>query len=551
MENHLYLELAGSRTPLDGAAADALLALARRCADGPHPVEVPVRENRAILNRVAVEGGRAPTVDTVTDVLRLAAALADGDHVLQVPPRFPSFSRGVRRVLLQALEDVVASSPAKLGDVHRHREIWKRLGERLHAGSYREFRNAARVFAVARGEATAPTLAARIEAAFASGELDETLDALSVSPGLLVRNADRTLRSFSERGLDPVIGAIEQALPNVSARVVLALREHLLNRDGDSSGERVFVNRSGGGWVVPDVRTPLDSQAVAELARTCDAEILRRMPRPVRVVVDPEMLDVAVPISGRSTSGGFGSLPRGSRTPVDAHTLRFFVYWKQAVRRTDLDLSCLLLDADFTNAEHVSWTRLSGDGFVHSGDITEAPNGASEFLDVDSAAVGKDVVVPQVLVYDGERFDELAEAFFGYMARHPDQKGQPFEPQTVKMKSALSGMSRVVIPLVFVRDGGGWTAIWLHLQQRGRGSFNTVEAGRATTTSLVRAIVDRRYLTVRYLTSLLTSAGVEVDTVAGRPLSDAVTYIGLTPRDDLLAGSVIITPQNLGALIPE
>lgn len=552
--HRLYLELAERRVPLSDTDASALLALARHFVDGPHPAEVPVRENRALLNRAAVEVGRDPVADTVTDVLRLAAALSGADHTLRTPPRFVSLSRPVRRLLVRTLDEVVRSNPARLADVPRHREMWKRLGERLHPGDHPGLTAAQRVFAVARGDERVVTLPGRVEQAFASRDLEQIVDALLVSPGMLLRTADRLLRTVAPEDVETALAAVVGALPRVPGRLVLSLREHLMNREQDAGGQRVFVNRVGGGWVTADRRGPLGEAVVERLAAACDAEILRRSPRPDRVVVDPAMLQVALPLSGRSSAGGVGALPRGSRTPVDARVLRFFVHWRQASERTDLDLSCLLLDRHFVDPDHVSWTRLRGDGFVHSGDITEAPLGASEFVDVDLAEVAKDVLVPQVLVFSGERFDQLAEGFFGYMARDPAQRGQPFEPSTVRLKSDLTGPGRVLVPMVFVREGDGWSATWLHLQVRGRGAFTTVEAGRASTSTLAQAISRRRHVTVDYLLDLWASAGVEV-VVGPEPESSSrpgmtTLRIGLDELHDALDGTTSITPRNLTDLVP-
>ncbi|GAA4689992.1 TerD domain [Promicromonospora umidemergens] len=549
----LYLRLASATTPLREEERDALRGLARHCADGAQPYTIPVRESRAVVNAAQVEAGRTPvdgTVDTVDDVLRLACELAGGDGTLRTPTRFPSFSRARRRLLLGLLDDVVRANPAKLGDVGVRRERWKRLGARLHPGDFPDLAHAARVFAVARRDEHAPSFTSRVEAAFRAGDVYQALRVLEQAPGLLVRSVDRALRSATapdER--QAVVTAVERVLPDVSGRVVLSLREHLGNRD-DRALQRIFVNAQARAWSVPDTRARLDPGAVADLVRLCDAETLRRLPRPARLVIDPAIADVALPLSGRSRANGFGTLPRGSRTPVDGDRLRFFVHWRQAARRTDLDLSCLFLDRDFTSPEHASWTNLRGHAFVHSGDLTEAPEGASEQIDVDTGAVAKDVVVPQVLVYSGEGFDDLAEGFFGYMTRDHEQEGLPFEARTVRMKSDLCGTARIVVPVAFVRDGGVWQAVWLHLDQRGRTRFNTVEEGRTTTTVQVRQIVGRRYLTVRHVADLLRAAGTDVAPYTGQELDGPVAFVGFERPDGLPAGSVVYTPANLGELIP-
>jgi hypothetical protein len=108
-------------------------------------------------------------------------------------------------------------------------------------------------------------------------------------------------------------------------------------------------------------------------------------------------------------------LPRGSRTRVDGKVLRFFAYWRQSSERTDFDLSAVLLDEDFGYLGHVSWTNFGEDGAVYSGDIVDAPDGATEFIDIALDTVGAAYVVPQVNVFASEGFDDVAESLFGWM----------------------------------------------------------------------------------------------------------------------------------------
>ncbi|NEC78493.1 hypothetical protein G3I38_04325, partial [Streptomyces sp. SID7958] len=148
----LYLALAGSTTPLGEEVLDDLRDLAGHCVDGPQPESVPVRENRAVINQVRLAAGAVLLLDTVTDVLRLACAVSGGDVSLQQPTRLRTLPRPVRRALLAGLDTLVAADPAKAADVHAHREMFKRLGERLHPHEYPQWPHAAGVFAVARGE---------------------------------------------------------------------------------------------------------------------------------------------------------------------------------------------------------------------------------------------------------------------------------------------------------------------------------------------------------------------------------------------------------------
>ncbi|MFB7721830.1 MULTISPECIES: hypothetical protein [unclassified Nocardia] len=546
----LYLSMAGSVTPLSEEDVAVLRELALHCATGPQPTVIPVREHRAVLNEVRLAAGAELLVDTVTDVLRLACLLSEGDVSLREPTRFRSFRRPVRRALLGALDAVVDENPAKLGDVGVYREPWKRLGERLHPHEYARYGSAAKVFAVARGELRAPSFASRVERLLAAGDVAGAASVLRSAPGMLFRSVDHLLRTaFGDAEREAVLLALESSIESVSGRVLLSVREHLNNRG--SGARRLFANRSGRGLSIPDTRYPIDAELLDLVGQLIDAEITRRLPVGLRLVVDPDILEVALPLSGKGIGGGFGVLPRGSIAPVTGELLRFFVYWKERAERTDFDLSAVMLDNTFKACGWLSYTNLTTVGGVHSGDITAAPDGASEFIDLRLDGVPAQMVLPQVNVYSGEGFDEVLESFFGYMSRDAYQRGQPFEPKTVRAKSELRGAGRIALPLVFFRTGygTGWRAKWLHLHLSGAPDFNRVESNHVTASALARAVVEREYLHVGYLLGLM-SAGSESALWDGGPIAEPVTFIGLTRPEGLPAGSRVITPENLGDLIP-
>ncbi|MEV6072806.1 hypothetical protein AB0L82_40210 [Nocardia sp. NPDC052001] len=544
----LYLSMASSVTPLSEEDVAVLRELALHCATGPQPTFIPVREHRAILNEVRLAAGADLLVDTVTDVLRLACLLSEGDVSLRERTRFRSFRRPVRRALLAALDAVVDENPAKLGDVGAYREPWKRLGERLHPHEYPRFICAAEVFAVARGEVRVPSFASRVERLLADGDVAGAATVLRSAPGLLFRSLDHLLRNaFGDAEQQEVLLALDSVITEVSGRVLLSVREHLDNRG--TGARRIFAHRSGRGLSIPDMRYPIEAEVLDLVRQLIDAEITRRLPVGLRVVVDPDIVEVALPLSGKGISGGFGMLPRGSIAPVTADLLRFFVYWKERAERTDFDLSAVLLDRDFGACGWLSYTNLTELGGTHSGDITSAPDGASEFIDIRLDLVRAEMVLPQVNVYSGEGFEEVLESFFGYMARDAYQRGQPFEPTTVRAKSELRGAGRIALPLVFIRAADGWRVKWLHLYLSGSPNFNRVESNHVATSALARAVVERDYLHIGYLAGLL-SADNEVTLWDGGPVTEPVTFIGLARPEGLPAGSQVITPENLSDVIP-
>ncbi|MEY9212818.1 TerD family protein [Thermobifida halotolerans] len=548
-----YLALAASPVPLNDEDLRLLETLAAYCVDAEQPRTVPVRENRALVNRVRLTHDRPLLVDTVTDVLRLACALSGGDVTLAEPTRFRSLARRDRRALLAALDRVVGAAPAKLADVNRFADRWKRLGESLHPHEHPRLPHAQEVFAVARGDRRVRSLAARVELALADGGPDRALPLLVQAPGMLVRALDRLLRLSAPERADAVVAALADTVGQVSGRVLLAAREHLTNRALPGTA-RLFVNRTGRAWTVPDGRPPLDRAVVDRVNRVLDDEIARRLPAYDLVLVDPAVRTAALPRSGKAVPGGFGVLPRGSVTSVDGRHLRFFVHWTQQRSDTDFDLSVLLLNDDFQYGGQVSWTSLSGYGAVHSGDIVEAPapEGATEMIDLDLSRVPARYVVPQVNVYSGEGFDQVAESFFGYMTRDGEQEGLPFEPRTVRVRSDLRGSGQVVLPLVFARDASGvWTARWTHLVLSGEPRFNRVEGNRVSTALLARSILEREYLTVGHLADLMRRNGAEVASPAGRGPRGRTAYVGLERPEDLPDGVDVFTPDRWSALVPE
>lgn len=550
----LYRDLAGRRTPL-GEDDAALLA---RLATDPHSPDIdttPVRETRAIVNAARLIAGRPlVAVDTVTDVLRILVAINGGDLTLSTPTRFARLTRAHRRTLVSALHDVVTADPDKLADVPRHAERWKRAGRVLHPRAF-DLPNAVAVFDVAAGRRRARSVTSRFENAMRQGSpVWAAVGATTAAPGLLIRQADRLLRDADPGDVPVILAEVRAAMPQASGRVLLSLREHVQNR-GAAVPSRMFVGRTRRAWVTGDTRSPLPDEVIAHLAAAIDAEVLRRGHPTGPVVIDPAVRDIALPLSGRAAEGGFAVLPRGSRTrlPADADIVRLFVYWRQVAERTDYDLSTALLDAELGSAGHVSWTGYHAQGITYSGDLVDARDGATEFIDVRLREVAPHVAVimPQVHRYTGEAFPDAAESMFGWMVRDRAQEGMPFEARTVRTRSDMRGAGQVALPMALVRDGQGWSVVWTHLYLRGYPDFNTVEGHRLSTAAVARGILDRRYLTVGGLLDLWAGKGVPV--VEWRPdleLHGPVTYVGVDRPEGLPAGSDVYTIDRLANLVP-
>jgi stress response protein SCP2 len=568
--SELYLELAGSRVPLAEEDLQLLEGLARRCP-GTVPERVPMRESRAVINQGRLDQGLDLLADTVTDVLRLLAVVSGGDVSLETPAKLRSLPRAARAGIMATLNRIVAANEGKLRDVPQYAEQWKRAGERLHPHEYPDLGSAQRVFAVARGEERATSMAGMAEWHL---RYRRTVEAAGVlPPGMLVRSADRLLRAqgAERNSAGLVLQLVERAVPDVSARVLLSAREHFQNRRpaGKAPLPRIFANQKGRAWVSPDGRPGIDAGVLEDLLALLDEEVASRLPSGGRLIVDPAVLGAALPLSGKPAAPGLGVMPRGSVSdvvPGDNDVLTFFTYWRESKQRTDYDLSALMTDHEFGVSDHVSWQRYhSADSAVtYSGDITSAPDGATEFISCDLKRMNLPVIIPQVNIYSGEAFNDAAEAFFGFMTRTAAQKGNPFEAATVRMKSDLRGNGSVAMPLAFLRgEDGRWRAKWLHFYLKGAPAFNVAQGHKLTTSLLARTVLNRDYLQVRYLTALWGQRTADKISLPHRggdtaayfagsvPKGQPVTYIGLERPDGLPDGTRVITLANLAELIPE
>jgi hypothetical protein len=179
-----------------------------------------------------------------------------------------------------------------------------------------------------------------------------------------------------------------------------------------------------------------------------------KLPKLGKVYIDPALRDCLVPFSQRSASKSMRTLVRGSKLSFgnDKNTLRFFIWWKEPKdERTDIDLSAVLLNEDFNTVMYLAYYELRGDFGCHSGDITSAPNGASEFIDINIPKAlerGGRYIVMDVRSFTQNPFCNLPECCAGWMLRQKPQSGEVYDPRTVNDKVDLAMDATSGIPLI-------------------------------------------------------------------------------------------------------
>jgi hypothetical protein len=469
------------------------------------PKLVPNKENLAVLGALFIDGNvdLAPHFKTATDVLRLATALSNGDVSLADDSKFASFSKPRRRMLLGLLDK--CQLPEE--DMLRWEMRWKRLGERLHPGTYRKrFKTAFRAFDALRNTKIR-TIRTHVEAAVRGGDIVKSITLLSTRPGDFARRLDHLLRMAEKRASqNRVVTAFEKVASEVSTPVLLQAMNHFKHRNEPL---RVVFPKGNVAQVMSLDKPlpPLPQGVIDNVVDLMEATLTDRfakLPKLGKVWIEPALRECLVPFSQRSASKALRTLVRGSKLKfgADKDTLRFFIWWKEPKDdRTDLDLSAVLHSADWELVEQLAyWNLRSRDGGgslpngmgYHSGDITSAPNGASEFIDINipkALEMGARYCIMSVNSYSEQDFCDLPECNAGWMLREEPRSGEVYDPRTVNDKVDLAMAATAGIPMII--DLVERKVIWVDASMTTNPRYvNNVHANRGTIELLGRAFAS-------------------------------------------------------------
>ena len=498
---------------------------------------VAVKENLAVLTVTFPDLDFSASYRTVTDVLRLAVAMAGGNVSLAEPCRFPSFSRAQRRRLLGLLDAVgqVQDSRDSAEEMARRCERWKRLARHLRPGDYaRRFpRAAALLHQVASGEAE-EGFTSRLEEALTRRDVDGALRLLAARPGVFARRLNHLLRlCVDEAARERVVAQFAEVAPEVALPVLVRLWEYFSSPGPDALPWRVIAIKAATGTkttLIPSTRRP--GPADAAVVRAVE-EALRQRKRLGRIAVDQGMYEgYTAPVGLRSASPGMRTAGRGTRLPLpEGETIRFFLHWRDLPEalpkapgpagpaaaedrdtRVDLDLSAFFVSEDFTRTEQIAYYNLRSTAAVHSGDLTSAPDGAAEFIDITLAEAlrqGWRYVVMTVHSFSHHRLSEVPECWAGAMARGTDpQSGEVFEASTVMQRLDLVSPTFNATP--FVIDIAERRLIWWDLPV-GVGEHQVANLDRSSNRVLAHLLdlLEGRRMPLSHLLGLLADDVVE------------------------------------------
>lgn len=427
---------------------------------------------------------------TATDVLRTAAAFSGSDVSLAEHSRF-KLSNSQRKFILTAIEALPEDSA--LEDMMRFRGLWLVLAKYLHVGAYATQYPQAAYFVntVRNNEGSIRTFNKAMEWALLTynfgnaTELNKFLKLAASRPGDFARRLDHILRMVGNVNAKTVVTSFLSVADKVATPLLLNLATHMYYRDS-AAGVRVFMPK-GSTTHATVYRGDYRALLTSDLAHTLSAGIsdvlkarFANLPKLGKVYIDPALNDILVPTSMRNASESLKTVARGSKFQLDPNTnvVRLFLYWEDQEEgnsyntRVDVDLSVQMLDANFSSNGVVSYYNLRNKGIVHSGDFTSAPNGASEFIDVDINEVlryvghdshnGTRYVAVTVNSYTGQAFNTFT-AKAGYMERD-GKTGKSFEPKSVEQKYDVTAGTKFAVPMLL--DLHERKVIWLDVGLR-------------------------------------------------------------------------------------
>jgi len=377
-------------------------------------------------------GGSLKGLKTPTDILRLIAYRGGGDVSLAKPLKLKGmkYSKKLRLAILT----ILTNSPRLEEDLLSYKGLWKSLVKYLHPGDYvAKFPSVVTAFD--------NLLNGRIRSAefkLLNGTLEEQREVAKVNPGLLVSLLTSVDGSLLEE-VDP-------------KKVDLPLLLRAFSRLG-YTGQRTVIIKTGAPYNLPECGS--DLYVRGKLKKLILRRLSGRKPEwEGKTIYLDGLDDILLPFSMRKVSEGYLNLARGSRVSLgEGEVIRLFLYWKQKEKRTDLDLSALYLDEEFTPKGRVSFSSYENDADIyHSGDIQEAPQGATEYMDI-SLSQRYRYIVPLVLTYHGESFTQLAECNVGWMMR-TNADSRQFDPATLQERFLVSG------------DGKNWLPFFIDLKER-------------------------------------------------------------------------------------
>ena len=397
------------------------------------------------------EGVLIGNFKTATDILRLIAKIS-ADELNNKHIHFAYFSRTELSKLMTKLENLQNPMP----DIKRYSKPWhtffKLYAKKINFNKYPKVRKVADMLF---GDISYMTERGKINEkinrlpAMSEEELDNFVKEYTVFYGDYIREILSLLNKANENQYEKLLLGLENCVTKVNTRILFQLYDRIINLKAKDKTVPRLVN-SKGKWRRLKESISLSDELLNRVLQIVEDGIktqLKEKENLGKVFIDEDYKNIMLTTSEKDSNVSLRPMTRGSRIKFNpkAEVLRFFVAWKNLDEKTlkelntayskldektlkeltpmysrvDVDLSALTFDENLEFNDVVAYYNQKKSGFAFSGDITNAPEGALEYIDVFDLErlkkKGNRYILMQIRSYNGYTFEEINSVYAGVM----------------------------------------------------------------------------------------------------------------------------------------
>ena len=421
---------------------------------------------------------------TATDILRLIAKISKAElnnkHI-----HFAYFSRTKLSQLMNKLEDLKNIMP----DINRYSKPWhsffKLYAKKINFNKYPKVR---KVVDMLFGDISYITERGKINEqmkklpTMSEEDLDNFVKKFTIFYGDYVREILSLLNKANENQYEKLLIGLENCVTKVNTRILFQLYDRVINLQEKDNLVPRLVN-SKGKWRRLKESINLSDELLNRVLEIVEDGIkiqLKEKENLGKVYIDEDYKNIMLTTSEKDSNVSLRPMTRGSRIAFNpnAEVLRFFVAWKNLDEkimkefkvkygRVDIDLSALSFDKDFKFKRVVAYYNQKEMGFAFSGDITDAPEGALEYIDIldleKLKKKGDRYILMQIRSYNGYTFEEINSVYAGVMELTSNEAKEKKNMYSTAITQGFQIMSPQITTNTILVDLVKFEYVWLDM----------------------------------------------------------------------------------------
>ena len=430
------------------------------------------------------EGVLIGNFKTATDILRLIAKIS-GDELNNKHIHFAYFSRAELSQLMTKLENLQNPMP----DIKRYSKPWhtffKLYAKKINFKKYPKVRKAVDMLF---GDISYMTERGKINEqikrlpTMSEEDLDNFVKEFTIFYGDYVREILSLLNKAKENQYEKLLIGLENCVDKVNTRVLFQLYDRIINLKAKDKTVPRLVN-SKGKWRRLRESISLSDELLNRVLQIVEDGIktqLKEKETLGKVYIDEDYKNIMLTTSEKDSNISLRPMTRGSRIKFNpnAEVLRFFVAWKNLDEkimkefkvkygRVDIDLSALSFDKDFKFKRVVAYYNQKEMGFAFSGDITDAPQGALEYIDIydleKQKKNGTRYILMQIRSYNGYTFKEINSVYAGVMELTSNEAKEKKNMYSTAITQGFQIMSPQITTNTILVDLVKFEYVWLDM----------------------------------------------------------------------------------------